>query len=97
MPEQARFDEEIGKYQEIQDEVAQLPNASQITWLTVNCKPLKQAIATWVSKWKYRYTEYLLDSLTTKIEDLLAFVKWAQVTLEKVTTPNMGCEMWTAL
>eukprot|EP01052_Picozoa_sp_SAG31_P009142 SAG31_NODE_475_length_15172_cov_4.834273_2_plen_742_part_00 len=83
VPTLARFDEEIARYQEIQDEVATLPNSQQITWLTVNCKPIKQAIATWVSKWKYRYTEFLLDDLTTKITDLLAFVKWAQVTLEK--------------
>eukprot|EP01051_Picozoa_sp_SAG22_P001074 SAG22_NODE_38_length_26325_cov_107.302067_12_plen_85_part_00 len=51
--------------------------------MSVNCKPIKQAIGTWVSKWKYRYTEFLLDALTTKIEDLLDFVKTAQVTLEK--------------
>ena len=51
VPTLARFDEEIAKYQAVQDEVATLPSAQQITWLTVNCKPIKQAIATWVSKW----------------------------------------------
>ena len=59
--------------------MGRLSNSTTIHWLKVDCKPLKQAISTWVSKWSYTYTEYLLSDLTSKISNLLNFVNEAQV------------------
>lgn len=40
-------------------EVAALPASVVVGWVKVNAKPLKQALATWASKWIYLYTHYL--------------------------------------
>ena len=71
----ARIDAEIAKYHEIQDEVATLPSTMNILWLKVDCKPLKSSISNWVSKWTYKYTEYLSNDVTTKVEELLKAVQ----------------------
>jgi dynein heavy chain len=40
-------------------EIQALPSVSNIGWIKVNAKPLKQALATWASKWIYLFTHYL--------------------------------------
>jgi len=39
--------------------VAALPGSANIGWVRVSAKPLKQALATWASKWVYVFTKYL--------------------------------------
>lgn len=46
-------------YRAISVEVAALPASCVIGWVKVNAKPLKQALATWASKWIYLFTHYL--------------------------------------
>jgi dynein heavy chain len=82
-PSLALFDSEIAKYNDIQDEVSALPNNHVMQWLKVDAKPIKQAISSWVGRWRYKYTQHLLDELTNSISDLLQFVGSASVTLEK--------------
>ena len=83
IPTLEQFDAILSKYKSVQDEVSSLPNHQTIMWLKIDSKPVKQSIATWVSKWSYRYTSYLSDDLTSRISDLMAFVNEAKVTLVK--------------
>ena len=75
LPTLKQFDDEIQKYKAIQDEVATLPSHHSILWLKVDAKPIKSAISNWVSRWTYKYTEFLQNDVITKVDDLLSFVK----------------------
>lgn len=44
-------------------EVAALPGTANLGWMRVSSKPLKQALATWASKWVYLFTKYLQDKV----------------------------------
>lgn len=44
-------------------EVAALPGSAVLGWVRVSAKPLKQALATWASKWVYLFTKYLQDKV----------------------------------
>jgi hypothetical protein len=44
-------------------EVSSLPGTASIGWVRVSAKPLKQALATWASKWVYLFTKYLQDKV----------------------------------
>ena len=77
LPTLEQFDAEIQKYKTIQEEVSTLPSNHSIMWLKVDAKPLKSNISNFVSKWTYKYTEFLQNDVTTKVDDLLTFVKSA--------------------
>lgn len=47
----------------VASEIAALPSTCNIGWLRVSAKPLKQALATWASKWVYLFTKYLQDKV----------------------------------
>ena len=51
--------------------------------MKVDAKPLKSNISNWVSKWSYKYTEFLQIDVTTKVDDLLSFVKSALEIMDK--------------
>lgn len=36
-----------------------LPSSAPLGWIRVDAKPVKQALATWASKWVYLFTQYL--------------------------------------
>ena len=44
--------------------ISALPSMANRGWLRIDSKPVKQALATWVNKWQFRYTSYLHDSVT---------------------------------
>ena len=50
-------------FRAIGGEIASLPGTANIGWLRVSAKPLKQALATWASKWVYLFTKYLQDKV----------------------------------
>lgn len=49
-------------------EIAALPSSASLGWLRVSSKPLKQALATWASKWIYLFTKYLQDKVRASHE-----------------------------
>lgn len=48
-----------------QDDIAALPAATTAGFLRVDARPLKQALATWVTKWIYLFTQYLQTKVCT--------------------------------
>ena len=70
-----KFDREIRKCREVQLEVADLRASADIDFIRVNSQPIKQALATWVTKWVYIYTQYLHAHVTSSLRDLDGFME----------------------
>ena len=67
------FDAEIAKYKKVQEEIAQLQATCVVGWIKIDAKPIKQALATWVTKWVFLFTQYLSNKLTDSMRELYAF------------------------
>ena len=52
-------------------------------WIKIDAKPIKQALATWVTKWVFLFTQYLSNKLTESMRELYAFRAAGEKTLEK--------------
>ncbi|CAG9462750.1 unnamed protein product [Pedinophyceae sp. YPF-701] len=81
-PPLAKFDEEITRYKMVQDEIAALPTTVDIGMLRIDCRPIKQALGTWVTKWVFLFTHYLQRHVTEKIDELDGFIGNASHVLE---------------
>jgi dynein heavy chain len=77
------FDAEIAKYKKVQEEIAQLHATCVVGWIKIDAKPIKQALATWVTKWVFLFTQYLSNKLTDSMRELYAFRAAGEKTLEK--------------
>ena len=77
------FDAEIAKYKKVQEEIAQLQATCVVGWIKIDAKPIKQALATWVTKWVFLFTQYLSNKLTDSMRELYAFRAAGEKTLEK--------------
>ena len=64
---------EIARYLKQAQAIAQLPSVANKGWLRVDSKPVKQALATWVTKWVFLFTQYLSNKLTDSMRELYAF------------------------
>ena len=54
--------------------IGQLSSIVNKGWLKVDSKPVKQALATWVNKWQFRYTSYLQESVESTLTELNGFM-----------------------
>ncbi|CAD7696266.1 unnamed protein product [Ostreobium quekettii] len=81
-PPLAKFEEQIAKYKGIEKEIQALPTNSNLGWIKVDAKPLKQALSTWASKWVYLYTHYLQDKVVNSMGDLYQFMNTTNSTLD---------------
>ena len=67
------FDAEIAKYKGVQEEIQSLPTTHVVGWIKIDAKPIKQALATWVTKWIFLFTQYLSNKVTNSMEELYCF------------------------
>jgi dynein heavy chain len=67
-----------------ENRVRELSNFAQFSWLRVDCKPMKQALYTLISKWSFCYTEYLSNKLHIELQELMAFVRTTSSSLTRV-------------
>lgn len=81
-PSLEKFDEEVARYKAVQAEIKELPASKVIGWLKIDAKPLKQALATWVTKWIYLYTQHLSNRVVNSIQELYTFMGAADMTLD---------------
>lgn len=82
-PTLERFNAEISRYKAVQVAIQELPAAKTIGWLKIDAKPIKHALATWVTKWIFLFTQHLSNRVVTSIDDLYAFMGKADATLDK--------------
>jgi dynein heavy chain len=75
VPDLAKFDAAIAKYREEQVAVAELKTPTDIGWLRINSQPIQAALATWVTKWVYAFTQHLQDYVTGSLSKLHDFIE----------------------
>lgn len=46
-------------------------------WISVDAKPIKQALITLISKWTFAFANYLLQNLVERTEEMQRFVSHA--------------------
>jgi hypothetical protein len=78
------FEAALSKIKLSENRVRDLSNFAQFSWLRVDCKPMKQALYTLISKWSFCYTEYLSNKLHIELQELMAFVRTASSALARV-------------
>ena len=84
------FDEEIARYKSMQAEIQELPTTKVIGWIKVDAKPIKQALATWVTKWVFLFTQYLNNKVTNSMDELYAFRALGDKVLDKDPTAQVA-------
>ena len=78
-----RFDEEITRYRQVQQDIGELKSQVDIGWVRVNPQPIKQALGTWASKWSFMFTQFLVDDVLGKLQKLFNFIESATIGLEQ--------------
>jgi len=73
-PNLEKFDEKIKFFQELREEISELPPSYNIGYLRINSQPIKQALSTWVTKWIYTFTQYLHENVTKNLQSMDDFV-----------------------
>ena len=68
------FEQQISSYLRQSNAIQALASQAARGWLRVDSKPVKQALATWVNKWQFRYTNYLQMSIETTLTELKDFM-----------------------
>jgi dynein heavy chain len=68
------FDQEIEKYLLVQGDLSEFRATADICFFRVNAQPIKQAIATWITKWIYLYSQFLHDHVVGKLTSLFTFI-----------------------
>jgi dynein heavy chain len=77
-----KFDAEITRYRDIQEEINDLRTPADIGWLRVNSRPVKLALGTWDTKWVYEFTEYLSKMVIDTLNNLEVFMERTNSGLE---------------
>ena len=75
------------------DEVTAMPVTSVRGWLKFDAKPAKQALTTWVSKWKFAYTNRLKENVEACLEAIAGFSADVRAGLESSAAPDALSEV----
>jgi dynein heavy chain len=68
------FDRKIAAYKQIDEDIKALPNTQNMGWLRLDARPVKNALQTWLSKWTNMYQQYLVQRITSSMEELYTFM-----------------------
>ena len=74
VPNLSKFTAEIAKYKKVQAQLNELKTPTDVGWLRVNSEPIKQALATYITKWTYMFTEHMHDYVVSKLTELHEFI-----------------------
>ena len=83
--ELAAFDRQISKLKETEAEIKSLANREMVVWVSIDAKPMKQALFTLLSKWTFAHTNHLLQNLLLETEEMQRFVNNANAKLKAFT------------
>jgi dynein heavy chain len=92
-----KFDAQIAIYKAEQAEVELLTAGGSSRFVRINSKPVKNAIAVWVSKWVYAYTHFLEQRITASLDDLMSFVQKVQSGLNTEFDPEDTDQLISAM
>ena len=86
IPSLKAFEEQIIKYKSLQEQVHDLASSKTMGWLKCDAKGAKNALATLISKWSYKFLEFLLQRVTGSVQDVLSFIETVNNSLEMEVT-----------
>ncbi|GLE01103.1 hypothetical protein PINS_up009916 [Pythium insidiosum] len=69
-----KFEAQIHHFLALQNEISDAKAARDVGFVRVNALPVKQALATWVTKWIYLFTQYLHDRVVAQLAWLDQFL-----------------------
>ena len=84
------FDAEIAKYKRCRRRSSRCRRRKVIGWIKIDAKPIKQALATWVTKWVFLFTQYLSNKVTNSMDELYAFRALGGEKCWRRTPPRRG-------
>ena len=85
-PQLDKFDEKIEYYSKVQVRVAELETPSDVGWLRINSQPIKQALNTCTTKWKFMFTNWLHNHVYDSLKELDAFRNFVKSGLKENPT-----------
>ena len=74
-PSLEAFEEQIIKYKSLEEQVRELPATKIVGWLKIDARPVKNSLTTLISKWSYKFLEFLLNRVITSVQDVSSFVE----------------------
>lgn len=81
-PSLEAFERQIMKYKRLEEQVKDMPSSKVVGWLKVDAKQLKSSLATLISKWSYKFLEYLLEKVESETSEITEFVETVDVKLD---------------
>ena len=79
------FDQQVSTIKQTENEIKKLNNREHMVWVSVDAKPMKQALFTLLSKWTFTYTNHLVQKVLLETEEMQAFVTSAAGKLKVFT------------
>lgn len=70
----AKFDEEIQHYEQLHEEITQLPELVCFGWISIDTSPIRYAISTSARKWRYALLEYMVDDVKEQMSTFTEFI-----------------------
>ncbi len=86
IPSLKAFDDQIIKYRTLQEQVHDLPSTKTMGWLRCDAKSAKNSLATLISKWSYKFLEFLLQRVTGSVTEVETFINTVNVNLDTEVT-----------
>ena len=71
----AAFDERVCHFRDVQTDMEQLRGSNDVGFVRINSQPIKQALATCITKWVFMHTSYLADNVRQSLEWLDTFMQ----------------------
>ena len=68
------FDERVCHFRDLQTDMEQMRPSNDIGFVRINSQPIKQALATCITKWVFMHTQYLADNVRQSLRWLHDFM-----------------------
>ena len=81
-PTLSSFDAQIVKYKHLQFEIHDLPSSKTIGFFKIDAKPIKNALASVLSKWIHQFQDHLLQRVITEVTELSDFINFTDKALD---------------
>ena len=86
IPSLKAFEDQIVKYRALQEQVHDLQSSKTMGWLRCDAKGAKSALATLISKWSYKFLEFLLQRVENSVKEVLGFIENVNQSLDTEVT-----------
>eukprot|EP00698_Gefionella_okellyi_P021190 TRINITY_DN679_c0_g2_i1.p1 TRINITY_DN679_c0_g2~~TRINITY_DN679_c0_g2_i1.p1 ORF type:complete len:4462 (-),score=1316.63 TRINITY_DN679_c0_g2_i1:16-13401(-) len=91
------YDMRIARYRRLQDDIGAIPTPTNIGWLRVDSKPIKNALKTSCDKWIFSYTSFLETNVRQNLTDLMNFIDKVTKGLDIFVRPGDRNALMTVL